>query len=587
MRAKSVSVFSLAAALIIALSACAAPRAATPAAAPQSKAAEATQPAEAPKAEVKTVYGNLPRNETFIVGHQVPGTDVWDSFNPFMPGFNSVTGYINAVMELPFYMDDNTTIYPWLAKEWKYGDEGKSFTLTIVDNANWNDGTPLTIDDWLFTIDYYIKNADKIGAGVGLSNTIASVKADGKDKLVFAFREPSYRFHTTFINGFYILSKAVWEGQDPATFKNPTASGPGPYKLVSTNPETRVVIWERRDDYWNKDKMPAPRYMVWTQAPKQDLSTLEWEQGNYDLGSLESAPVKQAMQKNPDIAQYLGLDTCPRRIAFNHTVKPMDDPAFRHALSLLVDRERAASLGDPPAYLNVVPWPYDPTKGAPAAKFYDPADIDKYDIGKFDPAKAAQILDEAGYKLVDGKRVDKEGKPIQLTAITFQGQYTHWHAWADIMKEEAAKLGIEIEVQIQEASTFVANLPNGQYEISFQWSCPRPDDPISMYEDLMPENYKDVGTPTWQNPYRWKITPELEAMVKQMRVGDPAKPEVLDLYKKAYGLVFSNYVWSPLFGDYFVIPYNNQYWKNYEKGNILVYWGPLFRQILAQITPAQ
>jgi ABC-type transport system substrate-binding protein len=40
-------------------------------------------------------------------------------------------------------------------------------------------------------------------------------------------------------------------------------------------------------------------------------------------------------------------------------------------------------------------------------------------VGKFDPAKAATILDEAGYTLVDGKRVDKTGKPISLEVMTF------------------------------------------------------------------------------------------------------------------------------------------------------------------------
>ncbi len=63
-------------------------------------------------------------------------------------------------------------------------------------------------------------------------------------------------------------------------------------------------------------------------------------------------------------------------------------------------------------------------RSSPPPVFYDPADIDKYDIGEFDPAKAAQILDEAGYKLENGKRLNKEGQPIQLTAITFQPQYT-------------------------------------------------------------------------------------------------------------------------------------------------------------------
>ncbi len=551
---------------------------AEPAAAPEEAAA-------APAA--KLVYGDLPRNETYIVGHQVPSSDIWDAFNPFAPNNNNASGFFQVAIELPFYRDDNTNLFPFLAKSWEYSEDGKTFTLNIVDSANWNDGTPLTVDDWIFTVNYYIENMATIAGGVGLERSVDNVKAEGTDKLVFTLKEPDFRFHQQFINGFYVLPKHIWEGQDPTEFTNPNAVFSGPYKLVSTNNETRVVIWERRDDYWNKEKMPAPRYMVWTQAPKQDLSTLEWEQGNYDLGSLENAPVKTAMQTNPNIAQYLGLDPCPRRASFNHTVKPLDDPAFRHAMSLLIDRQKAVNTGDPPGYPNVVPWPYDPTQGNPPPVFYDPADIDKYDIGKFDPAKAAQILDEAGYKLENGKRLNKEGQPIQLTAITFQPQYTEWRAWADGMAKEAEALGIQIDVRVEEVGTFIADWQGGTFDISFSWSCPAPFDPISTYTDLLPENFKPVGEASGQNQYRYKAPQALIDVTEQIRAGNPDDPAIQALYKQAFGLVYGDYVWANLFGDYFVIPYNNEYWQGFEKANTLVYWGPLFRHILTYIEPAQ
>ena len=587
MRNKTVGLISLFVLLSMLLGACAPVTAPAPApqAATTPEAAAAPEPTQVPAA--KLVYGDLPRNETYIVGHQVPSSDIWDAFNPFAPNVNNVSGFLEIAVELPFYRDDNNQLFPFLAKSWEYSDDGKTFTLTIVDNANWNDGTPLTIDDWLFTVNYYIQNADKIAGGVALQRGVDSVVADGTDKLVFTLKDTDFRFHYQFINGFYVLPKHIWDGQDPVNFTNEKAVFSGPYKLKSTNPETRVVIWERRDDYWNKDKMPAPRYMVWTQAPKQDLSTQEWMQGNYDLGSLENAPVKTAMEQNANIAQYKGLDTCPRRVAFNETVKPLDDAAFRHAMILLIDRQKAINTGDPPGYANVVPWPYDPTLGNPPDTFYDPADIDKYDIGKFDPAKAAQILDEAGYKVVDGKRQNKEGQPIQLTAITFQPQYTEWRAWADGLATEADKLGIQIDVREEEAGTFVADLPGGNYDISFMWACPQPFDPISTYDDLMPENFKPIGEATWQNPYRWQAPQELVDVVQKMRTGDPADPAIQALYKQAFGLVYQNYVYGHLFGDYFVIPYNNQYWQGFEKANTLTYWGPLMRHILTFITPAQ
>lgn len=585
MQRKLSPIFSLIIILSMLLTGCAQATVAPATSQPEpTKVAEATKAPEPTKAPVKTVYGDLPRNETYIVGSQVPSSDIWDAFNPFAPNLNDSSGFMGIALELPFYRDDNNKLYPFLAKSWDYSADGKTFTLTIVDTANWNDGTPLTIDDWIFTINYYITNSDKIGGGVALKRSVDNVKADGTTKLVFTLKDTDYRFHFRFINEFFVLPKHIWDGQDPVNFKNEKAVFSGPYNLKSTNTETRTVIWQRRDDYWNRAAMPAPKYQVWTQAPKQDLSTLEWQQGNYDLGSLENAPVKTAMLQNPKIAQYKGLDTCPRRIAFNHTRAPLDDPAFRHALILLTDLKKAVNTGDPPGYVNVVPWPYDPTLGNPAPTFYDPADIDKYDIAKYDPAKAAKLLDDAGYKLVNGKRVNKQGQPIQLTAITFQPEYTEWRVWADTMSKEADKLGIQIDVREEEAGTFTADLPNGNYDISFSWACPAAFDPISMYDDLMPENFKAVGESTWQNPYRWTAPQELIDIVAKIRTGNPADPAIQALYKQAFSVVYSNYVYGNLFGDYFVLPYNTQYWQGFEKANVLSYWGTGFRLSLTFIT---
>ncbi len=211
---------------------------AEPAAAPEEAAA-------APAA--KLVYGDLPRNEAYIVGHQVPSSDIWDAFNPFAPNNNNASGFFQVAIELPFYRDDNTNLFPFLAKSWEYSEDGKTFTLNIVDSANWNDGTPLTVDDWIFTVNYYIENMATIAGGVGLERSVDNVKAEGTDKLVFTLKEPDFNFHQQFINGFYVLPKHIWEGEDPTEFTNPNAVFSGPYKLVSTNNETRVVIWERRD----------------------------------------------------------------------------------------------------------------------------------------------------------------------------------------------------------------------------------------------------------------------------------------------------------------------------------------------------
>ena len=106
------------------------------------------------------VFGDLPRSETFIVASQAPHNDVWDSFNYYQaPTYNNATGYANVIVEPAFITSHD--FHAWLAQSWEYNEDGTEMTLVITEGANWNDGTPLTMDDWLFTLQYNRENADK------------------------------------------------------------------------------------------------------------------------------------------------------------------------------------------------------------------------------------------------------------------------------------------------------------------------------------------------------------------------------------------------------------------------------------------
>ena len=416
------------------------------------------------------VYGNLPRNETYIIARR-PNTDIWDTFNPFKD--NEGTGFYSLAVEEPF-LEWYGKLYPVLAQSWSYNAEGSEMTLTITENANWNDGKPVTMDDWLFTIQYHLDNLDKgTGKAVFLKD-VESWSASGTNKIVFKLKKPDFRFHRNFIGHttsakLTPLPKHVWEGQNALEFKNPNAVASGAYKLVSCSGPTKTCVYERREDYWNKAAMPGPKYVVNIAEPgAADVVAQEWELGNYDLGRTSNLSIQSITQKNAEVASLNGADPCPRRMAFNLDVKPLDDVNIRHALSLLIDRQKAYSVVDPPSYSLVVPWPYN---GQPDTTWYDPSLVDKYDVGKYDPAKAAKILDDAGYKLVNGKRVDKDGKPIVLNLVTSEVDVEVWYSWAKLLVDEAKKLGIEINYKALDIGGWFGVMSPGDFDIAFWFGC--------------------------------------------------------------------------------------------------------------------
>jgi peptide/nickel transport system substrate-binding protein len=554
---------------------------------------EPTEPPEPPE----LVYGNLPRNETFIAAGTA-SNDVWDTFTTMSgPLANAYSGHVQLAVEYPFVLN-NGVLYPYLAQKWEYNEDGTEMTLFITEGATWNDGTPVTMDDWTFTLDYLAENKD---AGVPLGTLLdsADYRVEGTDQIIFSLLDPdtgepqaNFRFHTNFLNGgFRPLPKHVWEGKDPLTFKNNPPVESGPYTLVSCNADTKTCIWERREDYWKMDEMPAPKYFVFTRQPEPDLLTQELLAGNYDIAQLGYKQSQQVMRSNPYIAIVSGPDVCPRRAYFNVEHPPLDDPAMRTAISLLIDRERAGLLDLPPRPVQLVPWPY--TGDMPDTRFYDPADAEAYDWGIYDPERAAAVLDEAGYSLVDGKRLDKNGDPISINALTFDPS-VHGAAasgWPTMLSLEAAKLGIEVNVQVFEVGTYFENAANGDFDIMYGWGCPNPEDPILAYSELHSRNYVPLGESAGYGGQMTRYqNPELDALVDEVAGLSPANLVTEEKYKELFAILARDKPYISLFAIEFTMPVNTEYWTGFVTDPPEVepwYWDPRFRTMLALMEPTQ
>jgi ABC-type transport system substrate-binding protein len=266
---------------------------------------------------VELVFGNLPRNETLIIAGTA-SNDVWDTFSMMAGSLtNAYSGYQQVAIEQAFLFAGGE-YYPYLAQKWEYNADGTGMTIFLNTDAAWNDGTPVTIDDWTFTLDYLHENKDK-GVPWGTLLDSASYTTEGTDKIIFSFFEEdspetprvNWRFHQGFAS-FVPLAKHIWEGQDPVTFKNNPPVEAGPYKLVNCNADTKTCIWERRDDYWKKDEKLSPKYIVFTRQPAPDLLTQEMINGSFDISQLNpKIAMTVAMAQNPDLSMIEWPDPCP------------------------------------------------------------------------------------------------------------------------------------------------------------------------------------------------------------------------------------------------------------------------------------
>ena len=216
-----------------------------------------------------------PRSETLYIG----GFD-WappSTFNPldYDPNF-PIDGNVRLMYEtLVTYNQITDKLEPMLADSFTKTDS--SITVHLDEKAKWNNGTPVTVEDVIFTF-----HVDSILPTPRHGNWqyLSSVKADGNNNIVFNFANNN-RNPLIILNAIAetsILPKAVFEpiiaaARDGQTynfakvveFKNdsmPVVSGP--YNLKAFSPDK--IVLERNDNYWGNanhgGKQPAPKYII-------------------------------------------------------------------------------------------------------------------------------------------------------------------------------------------------------------------------------------------------------------------------------------------------------------------------------------
>lgn len=102
----------------------------------------------------------------------VGGAD-WGYPSPF--GFNRGLGYTRAsyIFDTLVWRDGSGQTIPWLATEWQVSDDQLTWTFTLRDGVKWHDGQPLTVEDVIFSYQYF--------ATIGSGWFLAPLSDDARD----------------------------------------------------------------------------------------------------------------------------------------------------------------------------------------------------------------------------------------------------------------------------------------------------------------------------------------------------------------------------------------------------------------------
>jgi ABC-type transport system substrate-binding protein len=274
-----------------------------------------------------------------------------------------------------------------LASEIQTAPDGLSYTFKLRDGVKFHNGKAFTSADAKYTLDTLLasdspKSNDFFeGTGTARKPYVKSVEAPDPLTLVVRLNKPLNKFLSNFVS-FGMMPQGYTTDQ-----QRQTPIGTGAYKFVRLDESQQVIDLAANDDYWGG----APSVKQLRVRAILDANTLQAElrSGGVDIAAVANLQpdTYEALKQDPNlkVAQFPGVNVS--YLLFNATAEPLSDARVRQAIAYAIDRQAIVKellLGQARVANSILPeqsWAYSPGQ-----------------VYEFNPEKARQILDEAGYK---------------------------------------------------------------------------------------------------------------------------------------------------------------------------------------------
>src|SRR5262245_21359669 len=282
-------------------------------------------------------------------------------------------------------------IKPALATDWKFAEDN-SLDLTIRQGVKFHDGSTLTPDDVVYTINMAANPESKVATPSNYA-WIDKAEKTGDSTVRIKMKKPTPAALEYLAMVTPIHPKAYREKVGPEEFaKKPI--GAGPYKIVK-NELGKEVWFERFDDYWadSPKGKPAIKNLQVRFVPDNATAMTEllaqrtdwiWNINPDQIDNVNKMPNLQAVRQESMRIGYLSIDAAGRSGAGNPLTNQKVRQAIFHALDRQAMADKLITGGSRVPHAPCYPQQFG-CDGDAAVKF------------SYDPAKAKQLLAEAGF----------------------------------------------------------------------------------------------------------------------------------------------------------------------------------------------
>lgn len=424
----------------------------------------------------------------------------FDSLNPYILKGVKAPGLAMLYESLMVpSQDEPQSYYGLVAERVKIADDKKTMTFRLRPQARWHDGEPITAADVIFSLETLKTKGDPTYAL--LYQDVSGATQTGAHEVTFSLSNTHNRDLYFYLAQMPILPQHYYATHafDTTTLEPPLGSGP--YRIKSVDPG-RSLVYARVKDYWAQNlPVNAGQYnfdeMRYDMYRDENVSLEAFKAGEYDFRQEYVARNWARAYQSPalDAGKFIkrkvdhAIPQGMQAFIFNVRKPQFADRRVREAVALAMDFEWLNTNLFFDAYVRNTSFfgatPFEakglPSKGElailephrkdlPAALFQEPFHLPTNDgtgNARANLLKAQALLNEAGWKVENGKRVDPQtGKPFE---IEFMLRQPTMERVLGAMRKNLERLGIGSRIRMVDDAQYQKRTDNFDFDIVSIW----------------------------------------------------------------------------------------------------------------------